>query len=83
VKDLGREEVGGQTCRVFEYAPTSNPSWTEEIWISESLSFPVKKIVTTPDGKTTTVTYSNTKIDAPLPGDIFTIPGDVTITDQS
>ena len=79
VKDLGTEQLNGQTCHVLEYNPASDAVSTVKMWLSESLNFPVQVSYTTADGLVTTMTYSNTKVNQSLPSDIFTVPSDVKI----
>jgi outer membrane lipoprotein-sorting protein len=80
VKDLDTEQVNGQACRVLEYSLAASPTTTTKMWLSTSLNFPVKMTITTANGQTTTIEYSNTKVNETLPSDTFTVPSDVKIT---
>jgi outer membrane lipoprotein-sorting protein len=79
-KDLGTEVVNNEACRVIEYPSGSDK--TMKMWLSENLDFPVRVKMTTGDGKTTQIDYMNIDFSA-LSGDIFNVPADIKISDQT
>jgi outer membrane lipoprotein-sorting protein len=48
------------------------------MWLSQRLGFPVRLTMTTADGKTTTIDYTNIKVGS-LPSGTFSVPADVKI----
>lgn len=84
IVDLGSDTINNIPCKLIQYSsPYARPfdSWiTIEMWIDDSINYPVRIINTAPDGKSNQINYSNIKIGA-LPNDTFDIPSDITIKD--
>jgi outer membrane lipoprotein-sorting protein len=79
VQNLGTEDVNGETCDVVQYVTTAaGASTTTKMWLSQRLGFPVRLTMTTADGKTTTIDYTNIKVGS-LPSGTFSVPADVKI----
>ena len=84
VKDLGTEDVNGETCRVIQFTTTTGgQSIASKMWLSEKVGFPVRVETSGTGSNATTMTmnYTNVKV-GPLPSDTFTVPADVTIATQ-
>jgi len=81
MKDLGTDDVNGETCHVIQFTTTtSGQELTSKMWLSERVGYPVRVTTDGAGSETATMTmdYTNIQI-GPLPGDTFTVPADVKI----
>lgn len=84
LKDLGTATMDGKPCRVVGYTIThkgpngTTITYSGTTWLGERLAFPVKQMITTQNGATTTLEFSNVRL-GPLPSDSFTVPANVKI----
>jgi outer membrane lipoprotein-sorting protein len=77
----GTEKIDGKACDVYEYTEPATGN-TVTSWVSQEIKFPLKMIAKGPAGEME-MTYSEIRIDQPIPDEMFDLPEGAQVIDMS